>query len=318
MRNGLMVTLFAACFLLGMVPVASAGVVVWHVLDDPAVVMAGPGPDGVIGWPGCPGTADDDDTTTTENNRCNFSNQMNCAAGTAVDPTIGSYSYGSLEFNMAKSCDGGANPGIACTTDTDCAPDGTCTDCVDNPTAPELIYYSGDIGNANGNGTMTLCQESPTFSFTSFKLGTSESVPGMGPSCIVLKTPGGPYTGTPCGMSQTTATVSLTTKIMNCLVPIGDVDDLVSTGHAYDVNDAAPAPECGYSTADILCLLSQAVALKGAKYVMISCTDQTLGASAMTCLSGAGSKSVTVAWTTDAAIDCVTACDGGGSCAGSR
>jgi len=313
MKNLLLVTMIGACFLLGMAPAANAGVVTWYVLQDPLVALAGPGPNGVIGVPGCAGTADNDDTPSLENNKCNFSNKLNCAGGGLPNPTVGSYSYGAPEFNMSKSCDGGSNAGGACTDDSQC-PGGTCMDCTGNPSGADLIYYEGDVGNSNGNGTMTLCQENgSSFTFTSFKMGTSESVPGMGPACINLKT-GGTYTGSPCGLAQSVATVSLTTKIMNCAVPIGDTIGLVSNGRAYDVDDASPAAMCGYSSADILCLLNRAKTLNGAKFLMISCTNQTLGASTATCLTGADSNSVTVAWTANDASDCVSACGGGGGC----
>jgi hypothetical protein len=313
MRNGLFVAMLAVGFLLGMVPVAGAGEVVWHVLEDPAVALAGPGADLVIGVPGCPGTADDDDTSTGENNKCNFTNLTNCAGGTLDDPTNGTYSYGALEFAMAKSCLGGSNTGGSCVDDGDC-PGGTCMECTANPSGFDSYYYAGDIGNANGNGTMTMCQEDGASSYevSSFKLGGSEAQDGLGASCITLQ-PGGPYTGSPCGIGASTSTISVKTSVGACLFEVGSIDNLISTGRAYDVNDASPAPVCGYSTADILCLLNVAATSKGADYVLISCNDQTLpDPLSQTCLAGGRTVSVTVAWTTDDASDCTSACEGGG------
>ena len=73
-------------------------------------------------------------------------------------------------------------------------------------------------------------------------------------------------------------------------------------------------PRC-YSTADILCLLSQAATLKGATYLQISCSDQVLpDPLEQACLAGGRTLSMIIGWTTDDASDCVSACESGGGC----
>ena len=317
MKKELFVTLCAVGLILGAVCAANAGVVTWKILEDTAVAGKGPGLNGRIGVPACPGTSDDDDTATGENNKCNFSNVTNCSAGTTGDPTNGSYSYGALEFVMAKSCLGGTTPGAPCATNADCAP-GQCLACADNPAGFDAYFYTGDIGIANGNGTMTMCQEDGNaggYSFTSFKLGASEPGPGLGAGCLNLTPGGAPNSGSPCGPIETlvTSSVDLSTKILLCSTSVGQSDNVVSTGRAYDVNDATPTGQCGYSAADITCLLARVKARQPtAKYVLISCSDMTLpDPSTQPCLAGGRSVSVTVAWTADAANDCSTACGGG-------
>jgi hypothetical protein len=319
MKKELFVTLCAVGLILGAVCAANAGVVTWKILEDTAVAGKGPGLNGRIGVPACPGTSDDDDTATGENNKCNFSNVTNCSAGTTGDPTNGSYSYGALEFVMANSCLYGPTPGKLCATNGECGTGGQCLACADNPAGFDAYFYTGDIGNANGNGTMTMCQEggnAGSYSFTSFKLGASEPGPGLGAGCMNLTPGGAPNSGSPCGPIETlvTSSVDLSTKILACSIAVGQSDNVVSTGRAYDVNDATPTGQCGYSAADITCLLARVKARQPtAKYVLISCSDMTLpDPSTQPCLAGGRSVSVTVAWTADAANDCNAACGGGG------
>ena len=66
MKNGLVMALVLTAFLLGTVTLATAGTVTWTTLETTNPTGMGPGPDGVIGVPGCPGSADNDDTTTGE------------------------------------------------------------------------------------------------------------------------------------------------------------------------------------------------------------------------------------------------------------
>jgi len=320
MKKELLVALCAMGLVLGAVCAANAGVVTWKVLEDTAVAGKGPGANLRIGVPGCPGTSDDDDTTTGEVNKCNFTNATNCTvlSPPPPNPTNGSYSFGALEFGMAKSCLGGPHPGTTCSTNADCGTGGQCLDCTENPAGFDLYYYEGNIGNPNGNGTMTMCQEdgnAGSYSFTSFKIGASESGPGYGPACITLTAGGGPNTGSPCGPIGTlsNSTIDVSTKILACTFPAGTTDNAPNQGRAFDVNDAAPATTCGYSTADILCLLSRVKALQPtAKYAIITCADFNLpDPSNQPCLAGGRSLSRTVAWTADAANDCSTACGGG-------
>jgi len=305
MRRNLLAVLVLAVFFLGTVTLASAEVVTWKVLESPLAAGRGPGPDGLIGVPGCVGLADNDDLVGGETNGCNLSNAANCGGGT---PTNGSFSYGVTEYVMNNSCAGGTNAGKSCTLPVDC-PGGICSPCADNPTGWDAYMYMGKIGSAAG--TLTVCQEGGVAKTTAMSMGMSDPGVGFGAMCSVLK--GGPYTSSACGVGvTTTTTVSMTNKMTLCTLPVGDLDNVTSTGRSYDVDDTNPTAFCGYSTDDLKCLLAQAKA-QGAEYMSVACSYQeNLPPSPTPCVGGATSKSVIVSWTTGAPNDCISACPTGG------
>jgi len=311
MRNGLIMALVLTGFLLGMVTFAAAGVVTWTVLESSNPTGMGPGADGVIGVPGCPGTADNDDTTTGEWNTCNFDLTASCM--TSGSPTSGTYSYTATEYLQTKSCYGGANIGLPCNDDGDC-PDSQCATCV-KTAGWDLVLYIGDTGSAGGNGTMAMCQESGGATITSMKTGMSSPDPLAGPVCNNLGA-GGPFTTDGCGVDVLFSyTVNTVTKAFNCLVPVGTMNGLTSQARVIDINDATPPATCGYSAADILCL--QAEAPGTATYLLIGCSNTTLpDPMQQMCVAGATAQSRVVYWTTDDASDCTSACGGSGCMAG--
>jgi hypothetical protein len=314
MRNGLVIALVLTGFLLGTVTFATAGVVTWTVLESSNPAGMGPGPDGEIGVPGCPGTADNDDTTSGEWNTCNFDLTASCM--TTGSPTSGSYSYSATEYLYANTCYAGANIGLPCNDDTDC-PDSQCYPCVKNP-GWDLVLYMGDIGVTNANGTMTMCQEGGGATITSLKTGMSSPDPLAGPLCNKLDPAGGPYTTSACGVdvpiSYSIDTIS-SLRGGNCLIPVGGSGGLTTQARVIDINDATPTATCGYTAADILCL--QAEAPPTATYLLITCITATMPDPVpILCLSGAQIEAREVYWTADNASDCTSACGGSGCMAG--
>jgi len=311
MRNGLITALVLTGFLLGTVTFATAGQVTWTILESANALGRGPGPDGVIGVPGC-GDAEGDDTTTGEWNTCNFDLTNDCM--NTGSPTNGTYSYSATEYALPKSCYGGSNNGQPCNDDTEC-PDGSCADCAKNA-GWDLVLYVGDSGSNGGNGTMTMCQDAGSggATITSMKTGMSSPDPLAGPVCVNLGS-GGPFTTDGCGVDVLfNYTVNTVTKAFNCTFRVGSMDGLTSQARVIAIDDATPPATCGYSAADILCL--QAEAPPEATYLLIGCSGATLGTMDQMCLSGATTQSKVVYWTADDASDCTSACGGGGCMAG--
>jgi hypothetical protein len=308
MRRGLITSLVLASFLLWTATFAAAGTVVWTTLQSANPTGNGPGPDGVIGVPGCPGSGDDDDTTTGEWNTCNFDTSNACM--TSGSPSSGSYSFSATEYLYEKTCYGGTNIGRPCTDDGQC-PGSNCFTCADNPSGWDMVLYLGNIGNQNGNGTMTVTQEDNVATITSLKTGTTSPDPLAGPLCMNLDPAGAPYTTSACGVDvQFSYSLTTVSKAFNCAVPIGTSSGVTTQARVIDITDATPTPTCGYSAADILCLRAEAPPT--ATYLLITCADQVMpDPLPILCLSGATVQSRQVYWTADDASDCE---GGGGGC----
>ena len=106
MKKGILVAVCATALLFLGATLASAGNITWSILTDTSAAAKGPGADRVIG------TVDD-----TANN-CNYSSATGCLGGDA--PTIGSFSYTYLDFQMAASCSLGSSRGNSCASNADC------------------------------------------------------------------------------------------------------------------------------------------------------------------------------------------------------
>ncbi|MEW6440333.1 MAG: hypothetical protein AB1640_05290 [bacterium] len=312
MKNVLAV-LCAVALVFGMAGMASAGNVLWTILEDTSVTGHGPGADLRIG------TGDDTlISDNTETNKCNFTAGANCAASGA--PTTGSYSFVKMDLlTQDYSCADGANAGQECTDTgspvTDCGAGAIlgCVSCED-PT----FTYLGIGTNLNGNGTMTICNSGSGFSYSVLKIGTTESVPGLSGGCLTLDTPGDD-TGTPCGLGAFNSTLDVTIKVAACLVAGGRVPNVAMTGRVYQMGAAVTSGACGYDVPGVQALMAQAPA--NATYFMVSCANnQTLPLDLTTaCISGSRFNSKIIAYSTTSAADfsCSAECGGGGCMMGS-
>ena len=298
MRKETFVALFAAMLILCGVTLANAGQFAWTIFTHADVTGHGPGADLKIG------TGDD-----PTGQKCNFSSVKSCS--TAGAPTIGSYSFSSLDVVQVKSCMLGANSGKTCTTNTDC-PGGMCMDCGDT------VSYFGNVGGTKGKGTFTACQQSGAaggFDTVSMSIGSSEAVPGSGGGCLTLTNPVGDDHGTPCGVGAFTSILDLelwVTALIKCDFDAGTIPNIGLDGRVFQKGVAAPAGACGYTNTQIDTLLGKLPST--ATYMYVACESQTLPALATACLSGADFDSVVIAYTTAAAtvFDCNAACASGG------
>lgn len=298
MKKGILVAVCATALLFG-ASLASAGNITWTILTSPSVAANGPGTDGVIGT--------GDDTT----NNCNFSTATGCLTGSA--PTIGSFSYTYLDFQMAASCSLGANRGMSCTTNADCG-GLPCVPCGDDT----YSFFGTNPGAAQNRGLGTFIVEncSSGIEYVNMAIGTSEAISGSGGGCLTLQAGGDSKTGGPCGVSAFNSTVDMTLWVNlagTCDLSAGNIPNINLNGRVYNASVAAPAGVCGYTAGQVDTLLAAA---GSTGYVMIACDSQTLPTGLQSvCISGAPFEAVIVSKTTANASDCPD-CGGGGCVAG--
>jgi len=265
MKKALFAVLCVTAVLLWGAPAANAGALTWTVLTHASLAGKGPGPDELIGTT--------DDTTTGEFNSCNFTTASSCA--TTGSPTIGSYSYASVEMDgdVTHSCLGGDKAGAPCVcadlvtpctedaqcpgalcSPADCCPGGILTPCIacaqddppGEPFGPPKDTYTYGGSSQTSSGTLTTCQEAdpvgdtdpPTdFEFTAVELAGSEAIPGIGEGCSRLKS-GGPYLASPCtGNGSISGSFDVETFILGCTVPGGTIDNQSLSGDIIDITD---------------------------------------------------------------------------------
>ena len=298
MKKGILVAVCATALLFLGATLASAGNITWTILTDASVAAKGPGADGVIG----------EGTDTTNN--CNFTTATGCLAGPT--PTIGSFSYTYLDFQMANSCALGASRGATCDTNADCG-GAPCAPCGDDT----YSFFATNPGAALNRGLGTFIVEncSTGIEYVKMSIGTSEAIAGSGGGCLTLEAGGDDTTGSPCGLGAFTSTVDMSLWVNalggTCNLDAGAIPNIDLDGRVYDASVAATVGVCGYSTSGIDTLRTAA---GSSGYLMVSCDSQTLPTGlASVCISGAPFEAVIVAHTALDASDCPD-CSGGGGC----
>lgn len=307
MQRMLLMAAMVVPLLLVAAGVAGAVDVNWQIVQSSAVAGHTPGTDKLIG------TSDD-----ATNDTCNFSNAAGCASGPM--PSIGSYSYSFLDYQLSHSCGIGtggpctcSSGGGACTSDADCPAGGCggagdccaglaqCESCEDGA----LSYF----GVAGSHGVMDTCQAytSGNYEIKKFDVATSETVPGEGGNgCIQLSPGGGPYVGTGCGTGAVSGTIDVVVYVGGCPSAVSFTIHGVSfNGNVVDYTTASSI-SCNlngtrtYSGTNWTNLKAAAQATCGSSgYLELMCGTTTLPASPLPCFQGAQAQFVTVACTSD-------------------
>lgn len=301
MKKGILATVCVVALLFLGATLASAGNITWTILTSTSVTGHGPGPDQVIG-------TGDDTTDGSQAGKCNFTTDTGCAA--SGTPTIGTFSYTYLDFQMTMSCASGDNRGMSCTTNAECG--APCIPCGDET----YSYFYKKPGATKGVGTFVIENCSDGITYNKMNIGTSEAVTGSGGGCLTLSAARDDDTGPDCGVGTFSSVVDLelwVDALGSCDLDAGQIPDINLDGRVYDASAAPPAGVCGYNTAGIQTLLNAA---GNTGYVMVACDAQPLPTGLMsTCISGAPFISKIVSKTTADASDCPD-CSSSGCMAG--
>jgi len=284
---------------------AMAGTVNWKIITSTGVAGKTPGTDKLIG------TGDDGSSN------CNWTNNSNCATGPV--PSVGTYSYSNLDFQLSHSCGLGTGgpckctDGSPCTSDADC-PAGGCGgtgDCCPGAAACEacpdgsISYFDGA---GSGHGEMDTCQayQATTKSrLTRYDVLTSESISGTGGGCIQLAA-GGPYVINGCGTGAIGGSLNVDVYVGGCpsLVKF-TINNVTFNGNVVDYSTASSV-SCSlsgtrtYSGTNWTNLKNAAIATCGSSgYLELLCGTTTLPPSPVPCFEGANVEFVTVACTSD-------------------
>jgi len=285
---------------------AMAGTVNWKIITSTGVAGKTPGADKLIG------TSDDGSSN------CNWTNAANCATGPV--PSVGTYSYSNLDFQLSHSCGLGtggpckcAGSSQSCTSDADC-PAGGCGgtgDCCQGAAACEacpdgsISYFDGA---GSGHGEMDTCQgyQATTKSrLTRYDVLTSESISGTGGGCIQLAA-GGPYVINGCGTGAIGGSLNVDVYVGGCpsLVKF-TINSVIFNGNVVDYSTASSV-SCSlsgtrtYSGTNWTNLKNAAIATCGSSgYLELLCGTTTLPPSPVPCFEGANVEFVTVACTSD-------------------
>lgn len=306
MQTKTFLAIFLCVALLAAAGTAVAGTVNWKIVTSSTVAGKVPGTDKLI-------TVSD-----SGGNNCNWSNAANCATGPA--PSVGTYSYSNLDYQLTHSCSIGTGGPCTCSTGGSCTSDADCTaggcggtgDCCSGTayceTCPDgaLSFFDG---SGSGHGEMDTCQAystSPLQSrLTRYDVLTSESIAGTGGGCILLAS-GGPYLINGCGTGAISGS-------LNAEVHVGACPSLVKftiTGVSYNGNvvdyGSASSISCNlggtrtYSGSNWTDLKNAAIATCGSSgHLELLCGTTTLPASPVPCFQGAVVEFVTVACTSD-------------------
>ncbi len=307
MQTRILLAVFLCVALLVAAGTAVAGTVNWKIVTSSTVATKTPGTDKLI-------TVSD-----SGGNNCNWTNAANCATGPA--PSVGTYSYSNLDYQLAYSCGLGtggpctcAGGSQSCTSDADC-PAGGCGgtgDCCAGAAACEpcpdgaISFFDG---SGSGHGEMDTCQAystSPLQSrLTRYDVLTSESLSGTGGGCILLAA-GGPYLINGCGTGAINGSLNADVHVGGCpsLVKF-TINNVQYNGNVVDYTSATSV-SCTlggtrtYSGTNWTDLKNAAIATCGSSgYLELLCGTTTLPASPVPCFQGAVVEFVTVACTSD-------------------
>jgi hypothetical protein len=306
MHTRLLTAFLVVSALLAGAGIAGAVDVNWKIVQSAAVAGHTPGVDKLIG------TLDDATTDT-----CNFSNAGGCATGPM--PSVGTYSYSFLDYQLTHSCGLGTGGPCTCSTGGPCTSDGDCSgggcggsgDCCKGivqcePCEDGALSYFGVAGS---HGVMDTCQAytSGNYQIKKFDVATSETVPGEGgDGCIQLVQPGGPYVGTGCGLGPVSGSIDVVVYAGGCPSALGfTIRNVVFNGNVVDYGTATGV-SCNlnglrtYSGDNWTGLKTAAQTTCGSSgYLELMCGTTTLPASPLPCFEGAQVQFVTVACTSD-------------------
>jgi hypothetical protein len=309
MKKDFLMVLLAIGFIFAGAISASAGDVIWTLVETAGMKLHSPGPDGLIGT-GDDGTSD----------KCNYSAVEYCEDD--GNPTQGAYSYVKLDFVQDMSCVGGladVPAGTVCTSNADCGtPAGICKDC-NTPEKVGLSYFARNPDGGNkGLGTYTVAACEDGFVMDSVSIGTSEVVSAVGGSCMILDSH---VSATGCGEGTVSTNYDMTlytSTLGKCGFNAGKIPGLPLAGRIYAAPTASTGT-CGYTTGEIEAIMTDAVLTSG-DYLSIMCGNGTLPDFPdlqTVCIPGADWEAVIVAKTTaDLTTECASACGGGGCMAG--
>lgn len=285
---------------------ALAGTVTWKVVTSSTVATKVPGANKII------------EASDSGGNNCNWTSAANCATGPA--PSVGTYSYSYLDYQLAYSCGLGtggpctcAGGSQSCTSDADC-PAGGCGgsgDCCQGAAACQACS-DGAIsffdGSGSGHGEMDTCQaylNSAQSRLTRYDVLTSESLAGTGGGCVLLAA-GGPYVVSGCGTGAISGSLNADVHVGGCPSLIKfTINNVQYNGNVVDYGSATSV-SCNlggartYTGASWTDLKNAAIATCGSSgYLQLLCGTTTLPASPVPCFQGAQVEFVTVACTSD-------------------